>query len=81
MWEGIVSAVSEHEFTALVYDLDQPDIIQCGDFPFEAIAADQHHLVKPGATFLWSVEHQFKFGSVLNERELEKRLSRLAMHV
>ncbi len=77
MWQGIVSSVSEQDFTALLFDLDQPGPIQCGDIPLSAITLDEVHLVKPGAVFTWSVETQkFCFTDVkFNEDEFARRLT------
>jgi len=77
MWQGVVSSVTDQEFTVLLFDLDEPSRIQCGDIPLSAISPEDVSLVKKGAVFTWSVETQrFNFTDVkFDEDEFSRRLS------
>jgi len=58
-WEGVVSAVSEAEFVAILRDLsksNQPE--EQATFPMDAVAEPDHSLVALGAVFYWVIGYE-----------------------
>ena len=61
-WEGAVSALNEHTFTATLVDLSNRTPDEEAEVSFEEVTDDERELVRVGAVFLLSVGYSISEG-------------------
>jgi hypothetical protein len=66
LWEGTVTELGENEFVAVMSDkTDARNPDEQAVFDFSEISPEDHNLIRPGASFYWTIGNEITFAGQL----------------
>ncbi len=70
LWKGIINEIFEDSFSAKLYDQNQNDTYEIGDFEIRDVSPEDMSYLKIGGVFYWSVGHFMENGQSLKKSEI-----------